>query len=727
MLKRERQLFEFGPFRIDPSHRLLLREDRPVPLQPKAFEILLVLVENSEKVVSKDDLMKAVWPDTFVEESNLTQHIFVLRKTLGDAVEEKRYIVTVPGRGYQFAGNVRVVDDEKSSAGEEDTLVVERHTRSQMVIEGAGLPPRTVAYLGSGHRVRPWAAILTAGLVVAVVAAVLSRPYVPAPRVVRIRQLTRLGTLIANMAVLTDGPRVYFRAWNGKDRLLSYVSPDGGEVFPLQPTLPEVDIYDISPSGAEFLVGDLSGSAGSNDPYTHFLWRAPVAPGSPRQLGGAHGQVARWSPDGSTIVYALDPDLQLINSDGTNSRKLATTNGSPWYPQWSPDGQRIRYSVLDPRGRGMELWEVDVAGKKPHRMLPDWPPSRRAAAGPWSPDGRYFFFTAVGEGTRDIWVMREPKSTWRRVDTRPVRLTSGPLDFYRPILSKDGKSILTMGEQQRGELLRYDRASKVYVPYAHGISADHVAFSPDRQWMAYVEYPQDILVRARLDGSERRQLTFPPMRAYHPQWSPDGSRLAFQVATGLGSAPPKIYIISKDGGLPVLATPERSERQTYPSWSSDGKSILFSIADEFDENHALYRVDVKTRQVSMVPGTEGLYWGQISPDGRHVVALTETTQKLMLYDTVSHDTRTLAGLADYPIWSGDGRYIYFSTLFFRRSDSGIFRLQLSTGEIEKLLASPEFPLDGVWGTWFGLTPDGDPLVVRNLTTSDLYALDLDLP
>jgi Tol biopolymer transport system component/DNA-binding winged helix-turn-helix (wHTH) protein len=725
MLKRERQLFEFGPFRIDPSHRLLLRENQPVPLQPKAFEILLVLVENSEKVVSKDDLMKAVWPDTFVEESNLTQHIFVLRKTLGDAVEEKRYIVTVPGRGYQFAGNVRVVDDEKRPAGEEDTLVVERHTRSQMVIEGAGLPPRAVAYLGSGQRVRPWVAILGAGLVVAVVAAVLFRPFVPPPRVVRIRQLTHLGTLIQNMAVLTDGPRVYFRAWDGKNRLLRYVSPEGGEVFYLQPILPEVDIYDISPSGAEFLVGDLSGSAGSNDPYTHFLWRAPVAPGSPRQLGGVQGQVARWSPDGSTIVYALDSDLFLVNSDGTNSRKLVTTDGTTWYPHWSPDGQRIRYSVVDPKGMG--LWEVNVGGNKPRRLVPDWPLSRRMAAGRWSPDGRYFFFTAAGEGTRDIWAMREPKSTWRRVDSRPVRLTSGPLDFYRPILSKDGKSILTIGEQQRGELLRYDRASKAYVPYAHGISADHVAFSRDQQWMAYVEYPQDILVRARMNGSERRQLTFPPMRAFHPQWSPDGTRLAFQGDVESFSAPPKMYIVSRDGGLPILATPERSERQSYPSWSSDGSSIIFSVSDEFDQNHTLQRVDVKTKQVTMLPGTEGLYWGQISPDGRHVVALTMTTQKLMLYDTVSHVTRTLADLADYPIWSADGQYIYFSTLFFRRSDSGVFRLQLSTGKIEKLLPSPDFPLDGVWGTWFGLTPDGDPLVVRNLNTADLYALDLDLP
>jgi eukaryotic-like serine/threonine-protein kinase len=101
-------LYEFGPFRLDPAQRLLLREGQPIPLQPKAFDTLLFLVRNSQKVVLKDDLLNAVWADTFVEESNLTQNIFVLRKALGDTDAERRYIITVPGRGYRFGEKVRV-------------------------------------------------------------------------------------------------------------------------------------------------------------------------------------------------------------------------------------------------------------------------------------------------------------------------------------------------------------------------------------------------------------------------------------------------------------------------------------------------------------------------------------------------------------------------------------------------------------------------------------------
>jgi len=90
MPNRENELYEFGPFRLDPVKRLLLRDNEPVPLQLKAFETLLALVRHSEHVVLKDELMKAVWPDTFVEESNLAQNIFVLRKTLGETAGNHR-------------------------------------------------------------------------------------------------------------------------------------------------------------------------------------------------------------------------------------------------------------------------------------------------------------------------------------------------------------------------------------------------------------------------------------------------------------------------------------------------------------------------------------------------------------------------------------------------------------------------------------------------------------
>ena len=116
-----RECYEFGSFRMDPAKRLLLRENEPIPLTPKAFQLLLVLVRRSDEVVSKDELMKAVWPDTFVEETNLTRNVFALRKALGET-EQSRFIVTEPGRGYRFSEPVRLLSEPQL------TIVAERHS-----------------------------------------------------------------------------------------------------------------------------------------------------------------------------------------------------------------------------------------------------------------------------------------------------------------------------------------------------------------------------------------------------------------------------------------------------------------------------------------------------------------------------------------------------------------------------------------------------------------------
>ena len=116
MTNKGQELYEFGPFLLDPAKRVLLRDNQPVPLQLKAFETLLVLVRNGEQVVLKEELMKAVWPDTFVEEGNLTQSIFVLRKTLGALNGDQKYIETIPGRGYRLAVKVRSASPETGPA-----------------------------------------------------------------------------------------------------------------------------------------------------------------------------------------------------------------------------------------------------------------------------------------------------------------------------------------------------------------------------------------------------------------------------------------------------------------------------------------------------------------------------------------------------------------------------------------------------------------------------------
>jgi len=127
--QRATALYQFGPFCVDPEKETLSRAGEPVPLTPKTFQILLVLVRHSRELVTKDDLMKTVWPDTFVEEANLSRNIFMLRKALGETAQDHRYIVTEPGRGYRLAENVHVVP------GEELTIVAARHSKVQVDVK----------------------------------------------------------------------------------------------------------------------------------------------------------------------------------------------------------------------------------------------------------------------------------------------------------------------------------------------------------------------------------------------------------------------------------------------------------------------------------------------------------------------------------------------------------------------------------------------------------------
>jgi len=129
MNRPAKRFYLFDGFRVDVGERLLFKEDREVPLTPKVFDTLLVLLENSSHVLTKKELMRQVWPDSFVEENNLAQNISILRKVLGEGKEGERYIQTIPKRGYRFVADVRTAGDG------EETVIVHERTRARIVVE----------------------------------------------------------------------------------------------------------------------------------------------------------------------------------------------------------------------------------------------------------------------------------------------------------------------------------------------------------------------------------------------------------------------------------------------------------------------------------------------------------------------------------------------------------------------------------------------------------------
>src|SRR4030095_3332074 len=127
-----KNLYEFGSFRLDTAERTLLQAGKPLTLTPKDYVILLALVERSGRIIEKDELMRKVWPDTFVGEENLTRHVSTPRKELGEHSGEPQYIETIPKRGYRFVAEVKTVT---AGSAESADLMVETHSVSRIVSE----------------------------------------------------------------------------------------------------------------------------------------------------------------------------------------------------------------------------------------------------------------------------------------------------------------------------------------------------------------------------------------------------------------------------------------------------------------------------------------------------------------------------------------------------------------------------------------------------------------
>lgn len=185
-------ILEFGPYRMDIRERSLYRGSQVVPVSPKAFDLLVVLTERRGQLVLKDDLMKLLWPDTFVEESNLAQHIFQLRKALGEKTSGSPFILTVPGRGYRFTPEVRIVADQ-------ETLLVASHARTHVVIEETAVSPE-VSTSAPAFIPRKWLWMIPSLLVAVALAA----------GIVRLRRPNRLRTadfvLVSDFANTTGEP-----------------------------------------------------------------------------------------------------------------------------------------------------------------------------------------------------------------------------------------------------------------------------------------------------------------------------------------------------------------------------------------------------------------------------------------------------------------------------------------------------------------------------------------
>lgn len=688
-------MYRFGPFQLDPQAHELRRSGIRVKVREQPFVVLLKLLECPGELVTREELRSVIWPaDTFVDfDTGLNTVIKRLREVLRDSTEVPLFIETVPKLGYRFIAPVECLDGERA---------------------------RTAASLGKKgiSATVKWTVAASIVLVVAASGAYFLTRTLPPPKVVGSMQIT--NDAFPKTAVATDGARLYFTEMMSSRQFIAEVATTGGDSAQIPLSFPNATLFAMSPSRSDLLMGSQT-STELDSP----LWIVPLPAGPPRRIGDIEAHDATYSPDGTEIIYAKGSDLYRARTDGTESQKLVSlpSTSTAYYPRFSPDGMRLRFTLVE---NGLSsLWESTGNGANPHPLLTGQNERSQECCGDWTEDGRFFVFLKgapavhalssdvpnAPSAATNVWALGETTGLFRKVSRVPVQLTTGPLAFGRPVPSKDGKKIFVGGGQLRAELTKYDSKSRQFVPYLSGISAGQTDFSRDNRWWAYVTYPDGILWRSRLDGTDRLQLTYPPLIATVPRWSPDGKYLVF-VGYGLKKRFGKILMVPTDGGQAQELLPQDHADEDDPTWSPDGKSILFAHYPSFASglSKANIRIlNLATHAVAELPGSEGMLAPRWSPDGRYVCALSSDVRKMKLYTVSTQKWQELAeGLFHFLDWSRDGRYVYTENSALK--EPAIVRVRIANHKVEQIA-----PLKGVrrvvaaGDLWSGITPDGSPL------------------
>ena len=590
---------------------------------------------------------------------------------------------------------------------------------------------KTAPAQNSGARV---ARIAGVGIVLLITALAVWRMLPAAiPVVEEVRQLTDDGNPKSTLStIVSDGSRVYFDETDLGQVVSKQVSTTGGQATAVAKSRQAIGIAALAPDNSALL------SFGTGTPQS--LWLLPLPAGEPRRLSAITGDPelsfdAGFFPDGR-IVFISGPAMYVAEKDGSNGHKITDLASGGAWPIVSPDGKRIRFTLMTGGGTS-SLWEIAADGTGLHPLLKSWHDPPNECCGKWTQNGRYFVFQSESQGRWDLWALRE-EGWFRWTPQQPMRLTNGPLSYVLPCPSRDGEQVFAVGLKRRGELVRYDAKNRQYVPYAGGPSATEGQVSADGHWVVYSSYPEHTLWRSRPDGSERLQLTYPPMMVFYPRISPDEKKLAF-VGFERGQRRLGLNIMNIEGGVPDQIT------QGGPmAWSPDENSIAFTYVipgrhlGEKDSLQA-YMVDLRTRKISAVPDSVGMivsFW----PEANRLLAMQMSSGKMMAYDFAmqrwSEFTHTPFGSIGTP--SPDGKYLYTDAVPDASRGAQILRLRLADKKLEIVLSlkgirrvedevvggvNPGFNLV----TWVGATSDGSPLLTRDVGSQEIYALSVKWP
>lgn len=750
MHKQSKPGYEFGSFHLDVEQRLLLREGRVVLLAPKVFDTLLVLIANSGRVVGKEELMQALWPDTYVEESNLTQNISQIRRALGDG----EYIETIPKRGYRFVAEVQAAAlDEQAQAtmasarASEISAVTGREFLKGSVAEApASMAGREEAPPVDEINQRPLEPkrVLTSVILLFVSLAVLAFALFAAYR--RSNNQGKMAFRQITLAKLTTSGKARGAAISRDGKYVAYVALDGDRqsLWVRQAaTTSSAEIVppaDVRFSGVTFAPDD-------NFIYyvTHpkgermgKLYQVPVLGGTPREVMADVDSTVSFSPNGQFFAfvrnYPAQREVALIAAklDGTEEKKLVTRKRPEMIslqgPAWSPDGSRIACAMGTTAGADstMRVVVVNLADGSEQPIGGQtgqaWTVVGQVA---WLGDGSGVVFSAWDRTSAvygdQLWMLTFPNGDARRI--------TNDMTSYEGVSVAADSSALVSG--------RTDRVSRIWI-----VSLNDGAWDATRatqiqsgfgdnyserfglDWTAdgrlvYASHASgnlDVWI-TDADGKAQRQLTRDAMTDIMPVASADGRYVVFLAErSGAGN----IWRMDADGGNPKQLT--RGTGDAYPSLSPDGKWVVYSSLTN-NGKAALWKVSIEGGEPIQLTD-KATVRPVVSPDGKWIAcehqAEGDGKIKMAVLPFDGGELKVIEGMAvpEYGMyrWSPDGRALTY--IVTRQGVSNLWGRAVDGGEPKQLT---DFTADQIFR--FAWSRDGRRLACeRGMNINDVVLI-----
>ncbi|MCA1593260.1 MAG: winged helix-turn-helix domain-containing protein [Acidobacteria bacterium] len=764
MHELKQQIYGFDDFRLDVPNRQLLCDGRSVPLPSKAFDLLVALVENGGRLVSKEELLSRVWPDQIVEESNLSVQMSAIRKALGERKDRPRYIVTVAGHGYRFTGDVTVLDEE------EDELEIEQHSFSLLTVEKengttgteGAIEPAASPFLSGGCanvitvgtsvpstgsimraasvlalqpvapavRRRAWLRVGVAAalsVVMLTAAFVLYRRLRHSPPAALFQQITlkRLTTSgnVTNARLSPDGKLYVYSTFEGEWRTLWLGHVDGGEPVQLRP--PAKTRYvslKFSPDGSSLyytVSGETEGGA---------LYKLPVFGGAPEKLREGVGSSFTFAPDGKRFAFVRSDGtsgktaLFIADTQGTAEREIAappTRLGFVWHnPSWSPDGETIAVGApSNDNGTSYEVFLVGVAdGSVKPLTAQNW---SEIGATTWLHDGSGLIVVATDKDSLlpQLWQVSFPDGEARRLLT--------DLNIYNTTISSssDDNTLLAVQKQTQ---------SNVWVAPAEDLSrARQVTFGSlgrNDGWDGLDWTPEGKIIYTAVadrgktiwtmdaDGSHQKQMIPDGGMSTNPSVTDDGRYMVFQSNRSGHFA---VWRANLDGSEMTQLTGDGIAAQ--PHIAPDGKWIVYISNPE--NPGGLWRVSVDGGEPLRLTEKK-VSWPRVSPDGRFVAGSYDADgkKKLAIIPIEGGEPVKLFGvprLAEFQFgirWMPDGKAVTY-----RDWANGLWKQSLEGSEPERLGGLPQAKIYAYgWsrdGKYIAFTPGTeirDVVIIHNI-------------